>query len=79
MPPIARIVALVALFGLSAPLACTSPTLLPDRPADIAGIVTSIQPGNTPERPSAVRIETNPDEESGSPKMVLAVLARRVS
>lgn len=55
------------------PLACTSPTLLPDRPADIAGIVTSIQPGNTPERPSAVRIETNPDEESGSPKMVLAV------
>lgn len=63
-----RIVVLAA-----AALACASPTLLPDRPADITGIVTSIQPGNTPERPSAVRIETNPDEESGSPKMVLAV------
>ena len=73
MPFVARAVALAALLGSSAPLACASPALLPDRPADITGIVTDIQPGDTPERPSAVRIETNPDEESGSPKMVLAV------
>ena len=73
MPFVARAVALAALLGPSAPLACTSPALLPDRPADISGIVTNIQTGDTPERPSAIRIETNPAETSGSPKMVLAV------
>ena len=67
MPPI-RILLLAA-----AALACGSPTLLPDRAADITGVVTNIQPGNTPDRPTAVRIEANPAEESGSPKMVLAV------
>ena len=54
-------------------LSCASATRLPDRPADLAGVVTNIQPGDSPERPSAVRIEANPDEASGSPKMVLAV------
>jgi hypothetical protein len=67
VPPI-RILLLAA-----AALACGSPTLLPDRSADIAGVVTNIQPADTPERPSAVRIEANPAEESGSPKMVLVV------
>ena len=67
LPP--RSLALVAALAV----ACAPATLLPDRPADIAGVVTSVQPGATPARPSAVRIETNPAEESGSPKMVLAV------
>ena len=62
----------ILLLAVAA-VACISPTPLPDRPADITGVVTNIQPGDTPERPSAVRIEANPAEESGSPKMVLAV------
>ena len=67
MPPIRTLLLLVPA------LACMSPTPLPDRPADITGVVTNIQPGATPDRPGAVRIEANPDETSGSPKMVLAV------
>ena len=54
-------------------LACAPSSAVPGRPADIAGTVTSVQPGGGPERLAAVRIEANPADASGSPKMILFV------
>ena len=53
--------------------ACAPAAIVPDHAPDIVGTITSVQAPPTPEGRTRVRIEANPAEESGSPKMVLAV------
>jgi hypothetical protein len=53
--------------------ACAPSVRLPDEAPDIVGTITSVHPPASPEGRTRVRIETNPAEESGSPKMVLAI------
>jgi hypothetical protein len=52
---------------------CAPATVVPTDPPDIAGTITGVLAPATADGPTRVRIEANPAEESGSPKMVLAV------
>ena len=61
------------LVSAVAVAACASSARLPEVTPDIVGTITSVQPPSSPDGRTRVRIEANPAEESGSPKMVLAV------
>ena len=62
------------VLALTLPVAgCAPSALVPEEAPDIAGTITSVLAPATADGPTRVRIEANPAEESGSPKMVLAV------
>jgi hypothetical protein len=64
---------IVSTVAVAASAACSSASVTPERAPDIVGTITSVQPRTTPDGPTRVRIEANPADESGTPKMVLAV------
>jgi hypothetical protein len=70
MIPAYRVVHLAAIVLI---VACSPASITPDRPPDIVGTITSVQPSATADGATRVRIEANPADASGSPKMVLAV------
>jgi hypothetical protein len=65
--PLIRILLVVAIA------ACASSARVPAGTPDIVGTITSVQAPASPDGRTRVRIEANPADESGSPKMVLAV------
>ncbi len=52
---------------------CAPAASVPDVAPDIVGTITTVQAPATAEGRTRVRIEANPADDSGSPKMVLAV------
>jgi hypothetical protein len=64
---------LALALTVASSVSCSPASIAPDRPPDIVGTITSVQPPTAPDGPTRVRIEANPSEESGSPKMVLAI------